>query len=139
MEALARHRETLAVVEVLHVEPEAAVGLDVDQMLFDQIAILRCAVGCQTHQLVLTAAHLEAAVIRERGVQKAERVRKLQMLGECDRIARAEAHRRRAPLADAVKGENCSLLKRTRVESTRRMTFVMVGEHKRRAKVAAKG
>ena len=28
-----RHRQALAVVEVLHVEPEAAVGLQVDQVL----------------------------------------------------------------------------------------------------------
>ena len=33
VEPLVRHRQALAVVEVLHVQPEAAVGLEIDQVL----------------------------------------------------------------------------------------------------------
>ena len=43
VELPAGHRQALAVVEVLHVQPEAAVGLEVDEVLVDQRP---CRSGC---------------------------------------------------------------------------------------------
>ena len=69
------HRQPLAVVEVLHVEPEAAVGLQVEELLQDQVVIDRPAIGGQAHQLVFAAVYLEATIIRECRIEQAQRVR----------------------------------------------------------------
>src|SRR3954463_15889115 len=41
VEGLVRHREALAVIEILHVEPEAAVGLQVDEVLENLLSVNR--------------------------------------------------------------------------------------------------
>ena len=64
--------QTGGIVEVGLVEPEAAVGPQVDQMLEDPVRIARYAVGGQAHQLVLAMVHREAAVVGERRVEQAE-------------------------------------------------------------------
>ena len=90
VEPPAGHRQPLAVVEVIHVEPEAAVGLEVDQALEDQVLVDRPAVGGQAHQLVFAAVDLEAAVIGERRIEQAERVRETR----CGRSAGSGSPRR---------------------------------------------
>ena len=132
VERVVGHRQALAVVEVLHVQPEAAVGLDVDQMLRDQVPVDRAAVRRQSHQLVLAAVHLEAAVVGECGVQQPERMRKLQLACQRDLVAPPDAQRRRAPLADAVEGQDRGLVERARKERARGVALVMVGEDERR-------
>ena len=71
------HRQALAVVEIVHVQPETAVGLEVDQVLRGSVPVDRPAVGRQAHQLVFAAVDLEAAVVSECRVKQPERVRKL--------------------------------------------------------------
>ncbi len=80
MEAAAGHGQTLAVVEVVHVQPETAVGLEVDQVLVDRLPVDGPAVGGQAHQLVFAAVDLEAAVIGESRVEQPERMRELEMV-----------------------------------------------------------
>ena len=87
----ARHRQPLAVVEVVHVQPEAAVGLQVDQMLVDRIPVDGPAVRRKAHQLVFAAVDLEPAVVGERRVQQAERVRKREVVGQRDAVAAPDA------------------------------------------------
>ena len=70
-----RHREPGAVVEVLHVQPEGAVRLEVEQVVVDGLHVLRPPVGRQPHHLVLARVDLEAGVVGERRVEQAERVR----------------------------------------------------------------
>ena len=53
VEAVVRHPQSRAVVEVLLVEPEAAVFLEVDQVLEDDVGVPRLAVGRESHDLVL--------------------------------------------------------------------------------------
>ena len=87
------HRQPLAVVEIVHVEPEAAVGLQVDQALEDQVPVDRPAVGGQAHQLVFTAVDLEAAVVGERRIQQAQRVGKRDVVDQADTVALADVRR----------------------------------------------
>ena len=121
-----RHRQPLAVVEIPHVEPKTAIGLQVDQVLEDRVLVDRLPIRRQTHQLVLAAVDREAAVIRERRVQQPDRMRKLQMVRELDLVARAAAVRRRAPLADAVQSQNRRLVERAGKERAGRVAFVVI-------------
>ena len=128
-----RHRQPLAVVEVVHVQPEAAVVPQLEQMTRDQILVERPAVRRESHQFVFAAVHLEAAVIRERRIQKTERVRELDVTVQLDPVAAADAERGRAPLADAVERQDRRFLERTRKKGAGGVALVMVGEHDRRA------
>jgi hypothetical protein len=86
VELRARHRQALAVVEVRQVEPVAAVLAQVDQVLADLLLEARLAVGREPHQLVLAAVDLEAAVVGERRVEQAERVREADLLQQAQRL-----------------------------------------------------
>src|SRR5690606_27881552 len=97
-----RHREPGAILEVLHVEPKAAVRLDVDQVIEDFANELRLPVRRKTHHLVLARVHLESRVIRERRVQKADRVRKMDLAQHLEAIPPPVRKRRRRPLPYAV-------------------------------------
>ena len=91
MESSVRHRQALAVVEVAHVEPEAAVRLQIDQVLEDLVAVNRLAVGSQAHQLVFAAVDLEAAIVGERRIQEAQASGEMR----CDRSAGCDSPRQR--------------------------------------------
>ena len=81
------HREALAVVEVVEVEPEAPIGLHVDQVLVDGFLVHRAPVRSEPHEFVFTAVDLEPAVVGERRVQKAERMRKREVVRQPDVVA----------------------------------------------------
>ena len=72
MKPPARHRQPLAVVEVVHVQPHAAVGLEIDHALANDIGVYRFSVRRETHQFVFAAIHLEAAVVGERRIEQPE-------------------------------------------------------------------
>ena len=57
------HGQPLAVVEVIHVQPEAAIRLEVDQVFVNQVLVDGPAVRCQSHQLVFAAIDLKPAII----------------------------------------------------------------------------
>ena len=101
------HRQPLAVVEVVHVQPEAAIRLQVDQVLVDGIGVDRCAVRREPHQLVLAAVDLEAAVVGEGRVEQPERMRETAggasarscCRGRCPRPSSSIPRRRRASVS----------------------------------------
>ena len=64
------HRQAGEIVEVLLVQPERAVFLQVDQLVVDQVDVLRLAVRREAHDLVFAGIDLEARVVRERGIQQ---------------------------------------------------------------------
>ena len=125
------HREPLAVVEVLHVEPEAAIVFEIDQMPVNRLLIKRPPVGREAHQLVLPAVDLEPAIVRKRGIQEPERMRKLNPIRQLDPVPAPDAHRRRRPFPDAVERQDRRLVKRTREERAGGVTFVVIGKHDR--------
>ena len=124
-----RHGEALAEIEVIHVQPQAAIRLEVDQVLADQVPIDRSAIRRQAHQLVFTAVDLETTVVGERRIQQPERMGELQMVGEPKAIAGTEAVCRRTPLADAVEREDRRLVERAREEGARGVALMVIGEH----------
>src|SRR6185503_367856 len=72
----ARHRQALAIVEVRHVHPKRAVRFQIDEAPQDGVGEARLSKWRQAHQLVFARVHLEACEVCERGIEKAEGVRK---------------------------------------------------------------
>jgi hypothetical protein len=64
-----RHAQAGAIVEILEIEPERAVGLEVDEMIENFAGIARRPIGSESHDLVLGGIHLEARIVGERGIQ----------------------------------------------------------------------
>jgi hypothetical protein len=128
VEALAGHRQPGAVVEVVEVEPEAAVGLEVDQVVEDGLRVPGLAVGGEAHDLVLARVDLEAGVVGEGRVEQPERVREVQLPGDLQAGAAADADARRAPLADPVRGQDGRLLERRGEEGRGGVAQVVLGE-----------
>ena len=116
VEALVRHRKAGAVVEVVEVEAKRAVGLEVDQIVVDELGVFRDAIGGEPHDLVLPRIDLEAVVICERRIEQAEAVGKVDFLLDLELVAVADARRRGRPLADAVHRKNRRSLKRRGIE-----------------------
>ena len=122
------HAQSGAVVEVVHVETERAVVLHVDEMVADLLHEPRLAIGREAHHLVLAGVDLEAGVVRERGIQQAQRVREVDLANDLEICAVADRERSRRPLADAIHGQHGGALERRRIERARRMTQVVLGE-----------
>ena len=76
VEFAVRHRQSLAIIEILHVHRQRAVGLEVNQLFENHVRVFRLAVGREAHELVFAGVDAEAAEIGERAVKQAERVRK---------------------------------------------------------------
>ena len=107
------------------IEPSSQTWTSFSRMSAD---VLRLAVGREAHQLVLAAVHLEAAEVRERRVEEADRVREPELREHVESVAAAEADRGRRPLPHAVHREDGRLLERRRVERRRRVRLVVLGE-----------
>ncbi len=122
------HRQAVCVRDVAQVESKRPVGLEVHQVLADRLRVHRLAVGGESHELVLAGVDLEAAVVGERGVEQAERVREPQLGVEADPVAAPDALRRGRPLPDAVEGEDRRLLERRGEERARGVGLVVLGE-----------
>src|SRR5579863_7222738 len=73
--ALVGHAAAGAIVEEGNVQAEAAIRLEIDEFVADDVAISWRAVGRQPHHLVFAGIHTEADVIRERRIQEPERMR----------------------------------------------------------------
>ena len=121
-------RELGGVGEVVHVQPERAVRLHVDELLLDDVGVYGLAVGREAHQLVLAGVDLEPGEVRERRVEQPERVGEADGLVEPDAVALADAPGRRRPLADAVGREDRGLLVGRGEEGARGVRLVVVGE-----------
>ena len=63
-----RHLQAVVVGEILHVQPEAPVLFDPDQLLHYRLVEPRLAVRGEPHDLVLPAIHLESQIIRKGAV-----------------------------------------------------------------------
>lgn len=72
VEAGAGHAFAVQVAEVLETEAEGAVFAQIDELLQDEVAVTRLAVGGEPHELVFAGVDAEAAVMGERGVEQAE-------------------------------------------------------------------
>ncbi len=111
----ARHRQPLAIIEILHVHRQRPVGLEVDEFVENNVDIFRFAVGREAHELVFAGIDPKAGEIGERAVKQAERMRKF--AASCSisiLIAPADADAGRVPFAHAVHRQNGRLVERRR-------------------------
>ena len=123
-----RHDHGVAVPEIVHVQPQRAVGLEVDQLLHDQIVVPGLAIRGQPHQLVLARIDLEPGEVREGGIEQAERMWEIQLVAQFHLVAAADAETGGGPFADAVHRQDGRLLKGRWEECAGRMRFVVFGE-----------
>ncbi len=106
VEAIVRHRKPGAVVEIVEIEAKRTVGLEVDQIVVDELGVFRRSVGREPHHLVLAGIDLESGVISERGIEQAETVGKvdflldLQLVAVADRPPMSSPIRRRRPSSE---------------------------------------
>ena len=77
---LVGHPEPGAVVEIALVEAEAAVGLQIDQVVEDSLGKARLAIRGEAHHLVFARIDFEPGVVGERGIKQSERVREMDLL-----------------------------------------------------------
>ena len=98
-------------------------------MLANCVCVSWLTVRCETHELVFAAVYFEAAIISERGIEQAERVRKFQFAEQSNSVAFADADCRSRPFAYAINCENCRLIKRAGEERAGGVTFVMFCEN----------
>ena len=130
---LVHHAQPGGELEVRHVEDERSVGPHVHELAGDGVGKAADAgaagvpVRRQAHQLVLAAVDREAKVVGEGGVEEPDRVREVQLAQDLHLAPAAPADRRGRPLADAVDGEDRSLVERRRVEGARRVRQMVFG------------
>ena len=94
VEALVRHGQPGAVVEIVEIEPERAVGLEVDQVVANDVLVFRRPIGREPHQLVFARIDLEAGVVGEGGVEQTQAVREMDLLVDREVLAIADARPR---------------------------------------------
>ncbi len=128
IEARVGHRQPGAVVEVVQIQPETAVVLDVDELLLDELEILRLAVGGEPHHLVFARVDLEAGVVGEGGIEQPERVGEVDLADDLQSVAFAQRQRRRRPFAHAVHRQHRRALERRGEEGAGGMAQVVLGE-----------
>jgi hypothetical protein len=122
------HHQVVEVGKIVHVEPEGAVLLQVQELLEDPVPVDGLPVGGEAHQLVLPVVDLEAGVIGEGGVEQAQGVWKGELFQELETAPLPDADRRGRPLADPVHREDGRLRERRGVEGARRVGLVVLGE-----------
>jgi len=72
MESLVGHSQAGDIVEIAHVQPEAAIIGNGDQLLFHEVCKSRLAIWCEPHNLVFAGIDLETEIPRERGIEQAQ-------------------------------------------------------------------
>ena len=122
------HGQSLAIVEVAHVEPIGAVLLEINDLLEQGVSVDRPAVWSEPHHLVLATVDSEAGVVGKRRVKQAQRMREAELSHQLDAIAPADPETGGRPFADAVEGDERRLLEGRRKKRAGRVRLVVVGE-----------
>src|SRR5262249_53641425 len=128
VEALVGHGEAGAIVEILEIEPKRAVGLEIDQVVANDLLVFRRSIGRKPHQLVFARIDLEAGVIGEGGVEQPEAVREMDLLMDREVLSIADGDRRGRPLAHAIEGEDDRSVERRRIEGRGGVAQVVLAE-----------
>ena len=122
------HRRAAQEIEVIQIQPERAVGLEVEQFAADGVGVFRFAVGREAHEFVFAGIDAEAAVVRERGIEQPQRMRKTQLLQDLNFATAPAADGGGRPLPYAVNRQDRRLVKRRRIKCARGVRLVMCGK-----------
>ena len=118
-------------IEVVQIHPKRTVVFEVQQFPADRLRMNRFAVGGQTHEFIFAGIDAKTAIIRERRVKQAERMRKAQFLQQFNRVALPAANRRRGPFPHCVNGQNGGLGERRRIKGAGGVGLMVPGEQDR--------
>ena len=132
VEAGVGHAQPGGEIEVAHVQAEAAVFLDVDQLFPNPLRVARLSIGRQPHQLVFARIHLEARVMGERRIQQAQGVGKADLPQGPQFPALAQPGGGGGPFPHAIQTEDDRAPKRAGIEGGRRMGQMMLVEQQGR-------
>ncbi len=72
LEAPPGHAQAGAVIEVLHVHAERAVGFQIQQSIVDDLRIARLAVGREAHQFVFAGINFEPGIVGKRRIKQSQ-------------------------------------------------------------------
>lgn len=124
--------------EVVHLEPEAAIGGILVKQLADFIDVARLAVRGHAHHFVFAVVDTEAEIGGERRIEQADRMGEALFFKQCDRVATAGrvavpcagrgAERRRCPFADAVNRQHGGLAERAGEKRAGGVAHVVIAE-----------
>ena len=128
VEAGVRHLEARAVAEVVQVEPERAVGLQVDQVVENRLCKNRLAVGGQAHDLVFARVDAKPRVVRERRIEQAQRMGEMEFANHLQAPPAPHGRGGGRPFAHAVHGQHRGLVEGGRVEGAGGVRQMMLGE-----------
>ena len=131
LELAAGHGQTVRVGEVFLVHPQAPIVANLDEVLFDQVDVLRLAIRRQAHHLVFAGVDPETGEVGERRIQQAQRVREAQLVQDLQIVAAAHSNRAGRPLADAVNRDHRGLLEGRREKCRRGVRFMVFAEQDR--------
>src|SRR5262249_22114457 len=112
VEAVIRHRQARAVIEIGEIKSEGAVRLEVDEIVEDSLRKTWHAIGGKAHHFVLAGIDFEPGVIGKGRVKQTERMRKVNLLSQDEGVAAADPGRGRRPLANAVQSKHRRLIER---------------------------
>ena len=73
-------RQAGAIIEIVLIESEAAIRLQIDQVVEDGLCEPRLAIGGKPHDFVFAGIDPEARVIGESRIQQAKRMREVDLL-----------------------------------------------------------
>src|SRR5262245_66665569 len=127
-EGVVRHRQPDAVVEVFHVEMKCAVVLKIDELVENEVAVLRLPVRREPHHLVLAGIDGKSGVVGKSRIQESERMWEMQLCVDRQFVAASDGDRRRRPFADTVERQYDRLLERGREKRAGRVADVVLAE-----------
>src|SRR5688572_26769811 len=90
--------------------------------------VLRLAVRSEPHDLVFAGVDPESEVMGKRGIQKPERVRKVDLPPHFEGVSEAKGERRCRPFPYAVHRQHRGLFERGREKCACRVRKMMLGE-----------
>ena len=128
IKALVRHREPVAIIEIIEIEPERPIGFEIDEMIANELRIAGLAIRREAHELVFAGIHLEAGVIGERRIQQAEAMWKMNLLVNSKFISFADRHRGRRPFTNAIERQHGGTVERRGIKSGSRVAQMVLAK-----------
>ena len=135
-ESRAGHGLALEETEIVQIQPERAVGLEVEEVLLNLSGEAGRTIGREAHEFVFAGVHPKTGVMGEGRVKQAERMGETLFTEQFQPVVLAAAEGGRGPLADAVEREDGGAGERRGEKRAGSMRFVMAGKIHRQGAAA---